>query len=230
MEILETNLDVHPHCQDLLKDTVFGPPSTQTDSSSRLLLVPNYLPPDVANKWYSELKEVMKTHGAVISRSNQMITPDDDYFDSPVESDLGDSDQPSSDDVHMIEVLPEDKADLAWQPSPEWQERHSAHQLPTREDDEAITARALIEVVPESEKWEVKCPQIAEAKRYLAKLYTSQDPMTQFLIKAVLDMSMQTRLQVVRQIPVPDGPLGHLLKGKGKAIEQHNLRRLGSRK
>ena len=69
MEILETNLDVHPHCQDLLRDTLFGPPSTQTDSSSRLLLVPNFLPKDLADKWYSELKEVMKTHGAVISRS-----------------------------------------------------------------------------------------------------------------------------------------------------------------
>ena len=77
MEILETNLAVHPHCQDLLKDTVFGPPSTQTDSSSRLLRVPNFLPQDVADKWYSELKEVMKTHGAVISRS--IDSPDIDY-------------------------------------------------------------------------------------------------------------------------------------------------------
>ena len=77
MEILETNLDVHPHCQDLLKDTVFGPPSTQTDSSSRLLLVPNFLPQDVADKWYSELKEVLNTHGAVISRSKD--SPDIDY-------------------------------------------------------------------------------------------------------------------------------------------------------
>ena len=77
MEILETNLAVHPHCQDLLKDTVFGPPSTQTDSSSRLLRVPNFLPQDVADKWYSELKEVMKTHGAVISRSKD--SPDIDY-------------------------------------------------------------------------------------------------------------------------------------------------------
>ena len=77
MEILETNLAVHPHCQDLLKDTVFGPPSTQTDSSSRLLLVPNFLPQDLADKWYSELKEVMKTHGAVISRSKD--SPDIDY-------------------------------------------------------------------------------------------------------------------------------------------------------
>ena len=77
MEILETNLAVHPHCQDLLKDTVFGPPSTQTDSSSRLLLVRNFLPKDLADKWYSELKEVMKTHGAVISRS--IDSPDTDY-------------------------------------------------------------------------------------------------------------------------------------------------------
>ena len=77
MEILETNLAVHPHCQDLLKDTVFGPPSTQTDSSSRLLRVPKFLPQDVADKWYSELKEVMKTHGAVISRSQH--SPDIDY-------------------------------------------------------------------------------------------------------------------------------------------------------
>ena len=69
MEILETNLHDHPQVQDLLKDTVFGPPSTQTDSSSRLLRVPNFLPQDVADKWYSELKDLMKTHGAVISRS-----------------------------------------------------------------------------------------------------------------------------------------------------------------
>ena len=77
MEILETNLAVHSRCQDLLKDTVLGPPSTQTDSSSRLLLVPNFLPQDLADKWYSELKEVMKTHGAVISRSKD--SPDIDY-------------------------------------------------------------------------------------------------------------------------------------------------------
>jgi len=77
MEILETNLDAHPHRQDRLKDTVFGPPSTQTDSSSRLLLVPNFLPQDVADKWYSELKEVLNTHGAVISRSKD--SPDIDY-------------------------------------------------------------------------------------------------------------------------------------------------------
>ena len=77
MEILETNLAVHPHCQDLLRDTVFGPPSTQTDSSSRLLRLPKFLPQDVADKWYSELKEVMKTHGAVISRS--IDSPDIDY-------------------------------------------------------------------------------------------------------------------------------------------------------
>ena len=283
---METNLDAHPDCVDLLKDTPFEPPSKQTSSSSRLLRVPNFVSQAVTDAAIAELTSALhrgferadtnnpgwasgtlreplsqassaqqdsgdstgkeptpseqynmdaaeydsRAAGHVSILDHIEIPPDDDYFDSPVESDLGDSDQPSSDDVHMIEVLPEDKADLAWQPSPEWQERHSAHQLPTREDDEAITARALIEVVPESEKWEVKCPQIAEAKRYLAKLYTSQDPMTQFLIKAVLDMSMQTRLQVVRQIPVPDGPLGHLLKGKGKAIEQHNLRRLGSRK
>ena len=77
MAILETHLAVHPHCQDLLTDTVFGPPSTQTDSSSRLLRVPKFLPQDVADKWYSELKEVMKTHGAVISRSTN--SPDMDY-------------------------------------------------------------------------------------------------------------------------------------------------------
>ena len=77
MEILETNLAVYPECQDLLKDTVFGPPSTQTDSSSRLLLVRNFLPQDVADKWYSELKEVLNTHGAVISRSKD--SPDIDY-------------------------------------------------------------------------------------------------------------------------------------------------------
>ena len=77
MEILETNLAVHPHCQDLLKDTVFGPPSTQTDSSSRLLRVPKFLPPEVGDKWYSELKEVLNTHGAVISRSTN--SPDADY-------------------------------------------------------------------------------------------------------------------------------------------------------
>ena len=69
MDILETNLDAHPHRQDLLEDTVFGHPSKQTDSSSRLLRLPKFLPPEVGDKWYSELKEVMNTHGAVISRS-----------------------------------------------------------------------------------------------------------------------------------------------------------------
>ena len=77
MEILETNLDAHLHRQDLLKDTVFGPPSKQTDSSSRLLLVPNFLPKELADKWYSELKDVMKTYGAVISKSKN--SPDIDY-------------------------------------------------------------------------------------------------------------------------------------------------------
>ena len=77
MEILETNLAVHPHCQDLLTDTVFGPPSTQTDSSSRLLRLSKFLPPEVADKWYTELKEVMNTHGAVISRSKD--SPDIEY-------------------------------------------------------------------------------------------------------------------------------------------------------
>ena len=77
MEILETNLDVHPDCVDLLKDTPFEPPSKQTSSSSRLLRVPNFVSQDVADKWYSELKEVMKTHGAVISRSQN--SPDMDY-------------------------------------------------------------------------------------------------------------------------------------------------------
>ena len=76
MEILETKLDAHPHRQDLLKDTVFGPPSKQTDSSSRLLLVPSFLPKELADKWYSELKEVLKTHGAVISKSKD--SPDTD--------------------------------------------------------------------------------------------------------------------------------------------------------
>ena len=77
MEILETHLDAHPHRQDLLEDTVFGPPSQQTDSSSRLLLVPAFLPKELADKWYSELKEVLKTHGAVISKSKD--SPDTDY-------------------------------------------------------------------------------------------------------------------------------------------------------
>ena len=57
MEILETNLAVHPHCQDLLKDTVFGPPSTQTDSSSRLLLVPKFLPKDVRCVYFMVYKK-----------------------------------------------------------------------------------------------------------------------------------------------------------------------------
>ena len=34
MEILEMNLDAHPDCVDLLKDTPFEPPSKQTASSS----------------------------------------------------------------------------------------------------------------------------------------------------------------------------------------------------
>ena len=77
MEILETNLDGHPHRQDQLRGTLFGAASTQTDSSSRLLLVPKFLPKDVSDKWYSELKEVLNTYGAVISRS--IDSPDANY-------------------------------------------------------------------------------------------------------------------------------------------------------
>ena len=77
MAILETHLAAHSQCQDMLKDTKFGPASTQTDSSSRLLLVRNFLPQDVRHKWYSELKEVLNTLGAVISRSKD--SPDADY-------------------------------------------------------------------------------------------------------------------------------------------------------
>ena len=78
MAILETHLAAHPWFgEDLLKDTKFGPASTQTDSSSRLLLVRNFLPQDVRHKWYSELKEVLNTLGAVISRSKD--SPDADY-------------------------------------------------------------------------------------------------------------------------------------------------------
>ena len=77
MAILETHLDAHPHCQDRLRDTLFGAASTQTDSSSRLLLVPKLLPKDVSDKWYSELKEVLNTYGAVISRSKD--SPDANY-------------------------------------------------------------------------------------------------------------------------------------------------------
>ena len=77
MAILETHLAAHSQCQDMLKDTKFGLASTQTHSSSRLLLVRNFLPQDVRHKWYSELKEVLNTHGAVISRSKD--SPDADY-------------------------------------------------------------------------------------------------------------------------------------------------------
>ena len=66
MEILETNLADHPHCQDLLKDTVFGPPSTQTDSSSRLLRVPNFLPQDVADIVFAPLHRVKYTRGLLV--------------------------------------------------------------------------------------------------------------------------------------------------------------------
>ena len=74
MEILETNLGAHPHRQDRLRGTLFGSASTQTDSSSRLLLVPKFLPKDLADKWYSELKEVLNTYGAVISRSKNICS------------------------------------------------------------------------------------------------------------------------------------------------------------
>ena len=77
MAILETHLAAHSQCQDMLKDPKFGLASTQTHSSSRLLLVRNFLPQDVRHKWYSELKEVLNTLGAVISRS--MNSPDADY-------------------------------------------------------------------------------------------------------------------------------------------------------
>ena len=77
MAILETHLAAHSQCQDMLKDTKFGLASTQTHSSSRLLLVRNFLPQDVRHKWYTELKEVLNTHGAVISRSTN--SPDADY-------------------------------------------------------------------------------------------------------------------------------------------------------
>ena len=77
MEILETHLDAHPHRQDRLRGTLFGAASTRTDSSSRLLLVPKFLPKDVSDKWYSELQEVLNTYGAVIGRSKD--SPDATY-------------------------------------------------------------------------------------------------------------------------------------------------------
>ena len=77
MEILETHLDAHPHRQDRLRGTLFGAASTQTDSSSRLLLVPKFLPKDVSDKWYSQLKDVLNTYGAVISKS--IDSPDANY-------------------------------------------------------------------------------------------------------------------------------------------------------
>ena len=77
MEILETKLDAHPDRQDRLRGTLFGAASTQAHSSSRLLLVPEFLPKDLSDKWYSELKEVLNTYGAVISRSKD--SPDANY-------------------------------------------------------------------------------------------------------------------------------------------------------
>ena len=66
MEILETNLDAHPDCVDLLKDTPFEPPSKQTSSSSRLLRVPNFVSQAVADIVTAPLHRVKYARGLLV--------------------------------------------------------------------------------------------------------------------------------------------------------------------
>jgi len=66
MEILETNLVAHPDCLDLLRNTQFGLPSTQTDSSSRLLRVPKFVPEDVADIVTAPLHRVKYARGLLV--------------------------------------------------------------------------------------------------------------------------------------------------------------------
>ena len=66
MEILETNLVAHSDCLDLLRNTQFGLPSTQTDSSSRLLRVPKFVPEDVADIVTASLHRVKYARGLLV--------------------------------------------------------------------------------------------------------------------------------------------------------------------
>ena len=63
---METNLDAHPDCVDLLKDTPFEPPSKQTSSSSRLLRVPNFVSQAVADIVTAPLHRVKYARGLLV--------------------------------------------------------------------------------------------------------------------------------------------------------------------
>ena len=82
MEILETKLDNHPDCVDLLKDTPFEPPSKHLETnldahpdcvdllkdlrSSRLLRVPNFVSQAVADIVTAPLHRVKYARGLLV--------------------------------------------------------------------------------------------------------------------------------------------------------------------